>query len=102
MTSNTLSLPKVASRGDELAALRAADWLSLGAAPIFAFMAALSGISGGGAQDMMCSAASPLPTLSGMVAMYVLMSAFHVAPWLKLVSRWRSGAVKSYEQSINS
>jgi hypothetical protein len=27
-----------------------------------------------------------------MVPMYVLMSAFHFAPWLKLISRRRSGA----------
>ena len=30
--------------------------------------------------------------LSGMVPMYLLMSAFHLAPWLKLVSSRRSGA----------
>jgi hypothetical protein len=29
--------------------------------------------------------ASPL---TGMTAMYVLMSVFHAAPWLKLVSSW--------------
>jgi hypothetical protein len=29
--------------------------------------------------------------LSGMVPMYVLMSAFHFAPWLKLISRRPSG-----------
>jgi hypothetical protein len=36
---------------------------------------------------MLC-AASPL---NGMVPMYLLMSAFHSAPWLKLISRQRSG-----------
>jgi hypothetical protein len=36
--------------------------------------------------------ASPL---SGMVPMYVLMSAFHLAPWLKLISSRRSGAHRS-------
>jgi hypothetical protein len=34
----------------------------------------------------MCSAAHGASPLSGMVPMYVLMSAFHLAPWLKLVS----------------
>jgi hypothetical protein len=92
MTPSTLYLPKVVSRGDRLAALRAADWLSLGAAPIFAFMAALTGILGGGAHEMLCSAASHTSALSGMVPMYVLMSTFHFASWLKLISRWRSGA----------
>jgi hypothetical protein len=30
--------------------------------------------------------------LTGMVPMYLLMSAFHSAPWLKLISSRRSGA----------
>jgi hypothetical protein len=89
---STLYLPKAVSRGDKPAALRAADWLSLGAAPTFAVMAALTGILGGGAHEMLCSAASHRSALSGMVPMYVLMSAFHFAAWLKLFSRWRSGA----------
>jgi hypothetical protein len=62
----------------------AADWLSLAAAPSFAIMALLTGV-GGGPPDMLCSAAHASP-LSGMVAMYLLMSAFHSAPWLKLIS----------------
>ena len=35
---------------------------------------------------MMCSAGGGSP-LSGMVTMYMLMSAFHLAPWLRLLSR---------------
>jgi hypothetical protein len=42
--------------------------------------------------EMLRSAASHTSGLSEMVAMYVLMSAFHFAPWLKLIFRWRSGA----------
>src|ERR1700735_5496864 len=92
MTPSTLYLPEPVSREDRLAALRGADWLSLAAAPTFAFMAALTGILGGGAHEMLCSAAPPASMLCGMVPMYGLMSAFHFAPWLKLISRWRSGA----------
>ena len=44
-----------------------AEWLGLAAAP----------------------GASPL---SGMALMYLLMSAFHLAPWLKLISSRRCGA----------
>jgi hypothetical protein len=33
--------------------------------------------------------------LHGMVPMYLLMSAFHAAPWLKLISSRRSGARQS-------
>jgi hypothetical protein len=70
-------------------ALGAADWLCLAAAPTFAIMALLTAVLGGGPLDMLCSDASPL---SGMVPMYLLMSAFHSAPWLRLISSRRSGA----------
>jgi hypothetical protein len=68
------------------AAVRAAGWLSLAAAPTFAIMALLAGVSGGGPPDMLCAAARDASPLSGMVPMYLLMSAFHAAPWLKLIS----------------
>jgi hypothetical protein len=90
MTTSPLYLPNAAPRGDRLAALRAADWLTFGAAPTFAFMAALTGVLGGG-HEMLCTAASPTSALSGMVPMYALMSAFHLAPWLKLIFGWRRG-----------
>jgi hypothetical protein len=67
------------------AAPGAAGWLSLAAAPTFAVMALLTVISG--AADVMCSAANSGTSLSGMAPMYLLMSAFHLAPWLKLLSR---------------
>jgi hypothetical protein len=72
-------------------------WLSLAAAPTFAIMALLTGIHDGSIPDILCSAtqeASPL-TLSGMVPMYLLMSAFHLAPWLRLLSSRRNGACRS-------
>jgi hypothetical protein len=74
------------------AARGAANWLCLAAAPTFAIMALLTGVLGGGPQDMLCAAASPL---SGMVPMYMLMSAFHSAPWLKLISSYRRSACQS-------
>jgi hypothetical protein len=74
------------------AALGAADWLCLAAAPTFAMMALLTGILGGSSSDMLCSSAQDASPLTGMVAMYLLMSAFHSAPWLKLISNRRSGA----------
>jgi hypothetical protein len=77
------------------AALGAAGWLSLAAAPTFAIMALLTGALGGGPPDMLCSAAQDASPLSGMVPMYLLMSAFHSAPWLKLISSRRSGARRS-------
>ena len=63
-------------------------WLSLAAAPTFAIMALLAGVVGSGAPDALCSAAGA-SALGGMVPMYLLMSAFHSAPWLKLISTRR-------------
>lgn len=63
---------------------RAADWLHLAAAPTFAIMALLTAVLGGGSADALCSIVSASP-LSGMVPMYLLMSAFHSTPWLKLI-----------------
>ncbi len=58
--------------------------LSLAATPTFAIMALLTALHGGGMPDMICSAdGSPL---TGMLPMYLLMSAFHLAPWLRLLS----------------
>ena len=62
----------------------AAEFLSLAAAPTFAVMALLTAVLGGGPLAMLCGAdTSPL---TGMIPMYLLMSAFHTAPWLRLLS----------------
>jgi len=63
----------------------AANWLYFAAAPTFAIMALATGILGGGPADALCSLAGTSP-LSGMTPMYALMSAFHSAPWLKLLA----------------
>ena len=63
----------------------AAGWLSLAAAPTFATMALLTA----GSPDMICSGGPGASPLGGMVPMYLLMSAFQLAPWLKLVSKRR-------------
>jgi len=63
--------------------------LGLAATPTFAIMALLTG-AGGGPPDMICSTVRDAFPLSGMVPMYLLMSAFHSAPWLKLIAGRRS------------
>lgn len=68
----------------------AADWLSLAAAPTFAFMALLTAVPGGGPLEMLCSAGPGTSPFTGMVLMYLLMSAFHLGPWLRLMSRRRT------------
>ena len=84
--------------GGNATATGSADFLTLAAAPTFAIMALLTGVLGDGSPDALCSIVSASP-LSGMVPMYLLMSAFHSAPWLKLISsrrsRW-SHAEKNY------
>jgi hypothetical protein len=92
MILDTLNLPKVSSGNVGRTTLRAAEWLSLGPAPAFAFMAALTGISGRGAHETLCAMAIRSSPLSGMVPMYALMSAFHCGPWLRLIFRARSNA----------
>ncbi|MGY3615739.1 hypothetical protein [Bradyrhizobium sp. USDA 10063] len=84
----TIHCPKleVDARSTVVTKMSAADWLSLAAAPTFVVMALLTGV--GGAPDTLCSTASPF---AGMVPMYVLMTAFHLRPWLRLISRRRSG-----------
>ena len=76
----------------DAAALGLADLLCLAAAPTFAIMALLTGVFGGESPDAMCSMASPL---GGMVPMYLLMSAFHSAPWLRLISGRRTTVLPS-------
>ena len=63
---------------------RAADGLALAASPTFAIMALLTALPGGQAAHMLCSMADQSP-LNDMVAMYLLMTVFHTAPWLKLI-----------------
>jgi hypothetical protein len=70
----------------------AAEWLGLAAAPTFALMALLTGVLGG-PPDVLCAALQGARPLSGMVPMYVLMSAFHLGPWLKLLVVRRSAGV---------
>jgi hypothetical protein len=78
-----------ASRNGEVAARHLARWLGLAATPAFAIMAVLTAMLDGPA-DMLCGSGHG-SLLGGMVPMYLLMSAFHSAAWLRLVSEWRGG-----------
>lgn len=64
--------------------LYAESWLGLAAAPTFALMA---WISGTGPEAMaICSSVPGLLPVNDMALMYLLMSLFHLAPWLRLCS----------------
>jgi hypothetical protein len=90
MSQATGSIDCAAAPRQDRLKLQADGWLSLAAAPTFAIMAVLSGGDGGSVPDMLCTAAPDASTpLTGMVPMYVLMSAFHSPPWLRLFSHRR-------------
>ena len=78
----------------KVSALGAADWLALAAAPAFATMALLTSFLDG-TTNVLCGASQYALPLGGMVPMYLLMAAFHLAPWLKLVSGRPHGANRS-------
>lgn len=61
------------------------DWLRFAATPVFATMAVLTTTPGDRSAPALCSAMQGGSPMSGMVVMYGLMSALHVAPWITLV-----------------
>ena len=75
------------ARGHRRTELSAVRLLSLAATPTFAVMALLAAVHGDGMPDMICSAKREGALLTGMVPMYLLMSAFHLGPWLRMLAR---------------
>lgn len=75
------------SRGWRTIARGAADTLHLAAAPAFALMAVLAAVQEGGAHQMTCMGMADASPLNSMALMYLLMSVFHAAPWMKLATR---------------
>ena len=88
MTS-PISATAGAGRDSVVAARHLARWLALAASPTFAIMAVLTAVIGGPA-DMLCGAGQG-SLLVGMVPMYLLMSAFHSAAWLRWIAERRRG-----------
>jgi hypothetical protein len=81
-SSRTKDKNSVGTAGGNAAGI--ADWLCLAAAPTFAIMAILTAATGGA--DMICSSMHGTSALDGMMTMYLMMSAFHLPPWLRLMS----------------
>jgi hypothetical protein len=91
MAMTDMSMPSVAPHdvdtcaGGGRVAPGLAQWLGLAAAPTFAFMAMWSAFFTG-QPDMLYMAMQDSSPMSGMTVMYLLMSAFHASPWLKLIA----------------
>jgi hypothetical protein len=66
-------------------------WLGLAATPVFAILALRAALSRG-QSGMLCTGMLGASPLNEMVLMYALMSIFHAAPWIKLVSSRRTDA----------
>lgn len=66
-------------------ARNAFGWISLAASPTFALMAWAAAAP----RIAVCSAGSGMLAIDGMAWMYLLMSLFHVSPWLKLAATTR-------------
>jgi hypothetical protein len=62
----------------------AAGWLALTASPTFALMAWIA--ANDAPPIALCSSGRGILPIDGMTAMYLLMSLFHLSPWLKLAS----------------
>jgi hypothetical protein len=62
----------------------ATGWIGLAASPTFALMAWIEATDA--PRLALCSSASGMLPIDGMAWMYLLMSFFHVSPWLKLAS----------------
>jgi hypothetical protein len=76
------------TRGDDESVATAviARWLHLAATPTFAVMALSTLVLDSGPPNAFCAGAGG-SALSAMASMYLLMALFHLAPWLKLMSR---------------
>jgi hypothetical protein len=72
--------------GDALR-LGAARWLPMAAAPSFALMALLAALAPPAPLDALCGGHGG--SGGGMVPMYLLMSLFHLPPWLRLTRKIR-------------
>jgi hypothetical protein len=73
-------------RDGSLLASSATEWVCLGATPVFALMALLTSVGVLDMADMHMPMAHGGSLLSGMSLMYLLMSVFHAAPWLRRLS----------------
>ena len=63
--------------------------LGLAASPTFAAMAMVVAGLGSGSETLLCMGRQAGTVLTGMVPMYLLMSAFHLTAWLRLAASFK-------------
>ena len=78
--------PSVSGSSTRPFGTRALALLSLAPTPTFAFLGLLCAAQEGTLESMVCSAGHGSSALTGMVSMYLLMSAFHSAPWIRMIT----------------
>lgn len=76
-----------------VAAPGAAGWLGLAATPTFGLMVVWTVVFS--SPPDICMSAHDASPFNGMALMYTLMSIFHAAPWLRLISSRRIGSRQS-------
>ncbi|HMR30907.1 MAG TPA: hypothetical protein PKA13_07205 [Geminicoccaceae bacterium] len=86
------------NEGGRSAALGIADGICLAATPTFALMALAT--AAGGPPDMLCMGMQDTSPLTGMVAMYLAMSVFHLPPWLRLLTGRRRTHFPSEREAV--
>lgn len=64
--------------------IKLGDGLAFAASPVFAVMAMLTAASANDPAAVICGTAGAF-ALTGMTAMYAMMSVFHAGPWLGLL-----------------
>ena len=74
---------------------RCSGWLRLAAAPTFAVMAWVAA----GVPAAICASDAGLLPVDGMAWMYLLMSLFHLPPWLKLISNRDTATHQHHQQT---
>ena len=80
--------------GGYTATLWMVRWLPFAASPVFPLLALVTGISDAGRTDIICLTTDDTSYFNNMVVMYLLMSFFHLPPWLKTLfggTQHRSG-----------
>ena len=86
MTATSASGTTRSAGESTVAAPAVARFLHLAASPTFALMALSTFVLDSGGQGALCAAVGG-SGFNGMAPMYLLMALFHLAAWLKLMSR---------------